>query len=159
MSENRISIQFSSAEAAAINQAVEDLTAKFAPFLIALNAEDKKGLASIADRSLPFVEKAQQYGVSNPEFLPAYIDAAEFKKDLEAFAFLKNILRSLDQLVGNIEDTAALCGSEANRAALLYYGSVAGAAKMNVPNAKTVYEDLSRRFESQKARRSKIEKP
>jgi hypothetical protein len=40
-----------------------------------------------------------------------------------------------------------MSGSEAYTAALAYYNSVKQAAKMNVPNAKSIYKDLKQRFE------------
>jgi hypothetical protein len=39
-----------------------------------------------------------------------------------------------------------LAGSEAYIAALAYYNSVKQAAKMNVPGARAIYDDLSKRF-------------
>jgi len=42
-----------------------------------------------------------------------------------------------------------LAGSEAYVAALSFYNSVKQAAKLNVPEAKTIYEDLKKRFAGQ----------
>jgi hypothetical protein len=39
-----------------------------------------------------------------------------------------------------------MAGSEAYVSALSYYNSVKTAAKMNVPGAKIIFEDLSKRF-------------
>jgi len=50
-------------------------------------------------------------------------------------------------LCDNLPDTEMLSGSEAYVAALTYYNSVKQAAKMNVPSAKAIYEDLRKRFE------------
>ncbi len=153
MSENRISIEFSQAELDAINDAIAIINSKLAPKLIALEADDKKALAKIGERSLPFVEKCVQYAESNPEFLPFYVSAVELKKDFTAFSVLKNLLRPLSQLIGNIDDTATLCGSEAINDCSSYYGSVREASQRGVPNAKPIYDDLSIRYEAQKARR------
>lgn len=155
MNENRISIEISQADIAAVNAAIQVINDKLRPYLIALNQEDKKVLAKIGERNVPFVEKCLQYAQSNPEFLPPYINAGEFKKDFDGFSVLRNLLRPLAQTVNNIDDTATLCGSEANEQGLAYYGSVRHAAKMNVPNARAIYDDLSVRFEAQKARKLK----
>jgi len=45
-----------------------------------------------------------------------------------------------------LDDTMLLCGSEAYIAVLAFYTYLQGAAKVNVPGAKTIYEDLSTRF-------------
>lgn len=79
------------------------------------------------------------------------------KTDFQAFNALNNILRPLMQITKNLDDTATLCGSEAILAALAYYNSVKQGVKMNVPNAKAVYDDLSARFDAQKGRRAKPE--
>lgn len=155
MTENRISINLSAADIAAINQAIETLAGKLQPILIALEAEDKRMLGKLGEKSVSFVDKTVQYSQSNPEFLPAFIDVAEFKKDYEAFSILNGFLRPLIQIVENLDDTASLCGSEAVSAANTYYGSVKQGMKMNVPNAKAIYDDLSQRYEAQKARKLK----
>ena len=81
----------------------------------------------------------------------------EMKKDFDAFSILNNFLRPLAQITRNLEDTAMLCGSEAYSAGLIYYGSVKQAAKVNVPKAKAIADDLSTRFESQKVKKKKAE--
>lgn len=157
MNENRISISLSEADVAEIAEAIATLSAKFQPFLIALEANDKKALAKIGEKSLSFVDKSVQYAANNPEFLPNFIDSAELKKDYEAYSVLNGFLRPLAQIVKNLDDTATLCGSEAIQACFTYYNSVRQAKKMGVPNASAIYEDLSQRFEAQKARKTPAE--
>lgn len=159
MNENRISIQISSADAKAIYDAIAVINDKLQPILIALDANDKRNLAKIGDKSVSFVDKTIQYAETNAEFTPAFVDVAELKKDYEAFNVLNGFLRPLTQIIKNLDDTATLCGSEAIGATLAYYNSVKQAAKMGVPNAATVYDDLSQRFEAQKARRVTSETP
>ncbi len=116
-------------------------------------------MAKLGEKSVSFVEKTIQYSESNPEFVPPYMSAAEMKKDYTGFNQLNAFLRPLAQLVSNIDDTATLCGSEAMGQVSAYYNSTKLAAKMNVPNAQTIYEDLSQRFEAQKAKRLKPPTP
>lgn len=157
MNENRISIQLSNADVTAINDAIQTLADKLQPILIALEMADKKNLAKLGERSVSFVAKTMQYVDSDAEFLPAFIDVGEMKKDFQAFNTLNSFLRPLRQIVGNLDDTATLCGSEAILASLAYYNSVKLAARMNTPKASTIYDDLSQRFEAQKARKTKPE--
>lgn len=155
MNENRVSISLSQADITAINAAIATLAEKFQPILIGLEADDKKNLAKLGEKSVSFVEKSMQYAESNAEFLPAFIDAAEMKKDFAAFNVLNGFLRPLLQITKNLDDTATVCGSEAILASLAYYNSVRQAAKMSVPNASAIYDDLSQRFEAQKAPKNK----
>lgn len=159
MNENRISIELTETQISAINGAIQTLIMTLQPVLIALDAEDKRNLAKLGEKSLSFVEKTIQYAESNPEFVPAFIDVAEMKKDYAAFNQLNIFLRPLRQIVGNLDDTTTLCGSETILQTLAYYNSSKLAAKMKVPNGETVYRDLSQRFEAQKAPRKKPEAP
>lgn len=54
-----------------------------------------------------------------------------------------------------MQDTSMLAGSEADEFARAYYGAVGQAAKMGVPNAQAIYDDLSVRYEAQRANRPK----
>jgi hypothetical protein len=49
-----------------------------------------------------------------------------------------------------------LCGSEAYVPVLAFYSYLKGAAKMNVPGAKTILEDLSDRFPSRPTKKEKV---
>ncbi len=157
MNENRISIEISEADAAAINGAIATLAEKLQPILIALDAEDKRNMAKLGEKSVAFVEKTMQYAESNKEFLPPFIDVGEMKKGYAAFKMLNGFLRPLQQITKNLDDTATFCGSDTITSSLAFYNSVKQAAKMSVPNSSTIYDDLSQRFEPQKARRGKPE--
>jgi hypothetical protein len=100
----------------------------------------------MSDGTEPFVAKVMDYAVSDPQFAPPYMDVPEMKKDFDAVSELLPLLRTVDQLEDNLSDTAMMAGSEAYVAALSYYNSVKMAAKMNVPGAKAIYDDLAKRF-------------
>jgi hypothetical protein len=152
MSENRISIAFTEAEISDINTAIQTLQSKLFPKLIALTKEDKQSVPKIKEKAVPFMEKSLQYMETNPEFIPPYFDKAEVNKDFDGFRTMTNFLRLLAPTISNTEDTAFLCGSESYQGALNYYNSAKQAAKMNVPNAKAIYEDLSIYFDAQKVK-------
>lgn len=155
MNENRISLKFTDTEITQINTAIQSLVSLLAPKLIALSAADKKRLSKISDDSIPFNEKVAQYVVSNPEFVPMFRTADEFLTDFSAFTQLRGFTRLLEQIFGNMQDTSMLAGSEADEFARAYYGAVGQAAKMNIPNARAIYDDLSVRYEAQRANRPK----
>jgi hypothetical protein len=155
MNENSISLDIKESDVIEITKAIQVLAEKLQPLLIALEASDRQSLAKMKDKSVPFLEKIIQYIESNPEFVPIFLNTDEMKKDFNAFTVLNNFLRPLAQITRNLEDTAMLCGSEAYSAGLIYYGSVKQAAKVNVPKAKAVADDLSVRFEAQKVRKNK----
>jgi hypothetical protein len=155
MNENSISLDIKESDAVEITKAIQVLADKLQSLLIALESSDRQSLAKMKDKSVPFLEKIIQYVGSNPEFVPVFLNTDEMKKDFNAFTVLNKFLRPLAQITRNLEDTAMLCGSEAYSAGLIYYGSVKQAAKVNVPKAKAVADDLSIRFEAQKVSKKK----
>lgn len=155
MNENRISLKFTDTEIRQINEAIGTLVGLLTPKLVALSAAEKKRLSKISDDSIPFNEKVAQYVVSNPEFVPMFRTADDFLTDFSSFKHLRGFIRLLEQIYGNMQDTSMLAGSEADEFARAYYGAVGQAAKMSIPNAQAIYDDLSVRYEAQRANRPK----
>ena len=106
-------------------------------------------LPKMSDKTQPFVAKVMDYAKSNPEFAPSYLNVDESGIDMKAVHDLAAILQVVQPLCDNLNDTEMMSGSEAYKAALTYYNSVKLAAKLNVPSAKAIHEDLSKRFEGQ----------
>lgn len=146
MTKNLVSIKLTDEEVQQVQQAVQTLKSVLDGKLITLKPKEKQRLPKMSDGSIPFVEKALEYTRMNPEFKPPYVDVDELSTDLAAVKVLNAIFQPLAQLVADIESSILTSGSEAYVAALAYYNSVKGAAKSNVPNAKTVADDLSIRF-------------
>jgi hypothetical protein len=144
--ENAVSIQIPAAELKKMLDAFKIIESVLKPYLIALTPEERKQLPKMSDKTVPFVEKTLDYAKSNPQFAPAYMSIPELKIDIEAVYTLTQVARPLDQLREGLSDTTMLAGSEAYIAALAYYNSVKQAAKMNVPGARAIYDDLSKRF-------------
>lgn len=71
-----------------------------------------------------------------------------FKEDYESPKSLRSIFQALQQIKSNLSDTMMLLGSDPYEIALLYFNSVKSAAKMNVPKAKAIYEDLRESWEA-----------
>ncbi len=144
--ENAVSIQIAPAELKKVLDAFKTIESILKPYLIALTPEERKQMPKMSDKTLPFVEKTLDYAQSNPQFAPAYMSVSELKIDMDAVAVLTQIYRPIEQLSEGINGTVMLAGSEAYIAALAYYNSVKQAAKMNIPGARPIYEDLSKRF-------------
>ncbi len=145
--ENIVSIQVPEQD---LQQAITNLQATkelLKPYLIALQASDRIRLPKMGDKTLPFVRKAAEYTQSRQDFSPPYLNADELAIDLKAVEDLTLVYREAEQLCKSLNDTIMLSGSEAYAEALAYYQAVKQAAKRNVPDAKTVYQDLRQRFE------------
>lgn len=144
--ENVLSVEISKAELQEIKDALAKIRNTLAPYLIALTPEQRMTIPKMSDRTKPFVGKAMGYAVSDAKFVPPYLDIQEMKKDYDLTLALVPIHREIAQLENNISDTQMLAGSEAYVAALNFYNSVKMAEKLNIPGAKSIYEDLKKRF-------------
>jgi len=147
--ENRVSIQITPEDQQAIEGALDTLKTKLQPYLHSLTPKDRKELPKMNDRSVAFVNKSLEYAESNTALVPAFVDVAELRKDLEAVENLTQFRRQVEEIFTLLDDTVMLAGSEAYVASLAFYNSVKLGARMNIPGAKPVYEDLRERFAGQ----------
>ncbi|MHB9140473.1 MAG: hypothetical protein ACYC25_01180 [Paludibacter sp.] len=145
--ENLISTEIPAAVVADITEKLNAVSAALASILLFnLTGQDRLELRKLGDKSLPFVEKALEYASTNPTLVPSYLDLVEAKKDLKLTQDLSNVLKQVTTLQRAIEDTTMVVGSEAYDAALVFYNSVKGASRVNVPGSEAVYNDLQKRF-------------
>jgi hypothetical protein len=144
---NQIAINIPAADLANINSLVSQLKTALAPYVHALTADEIKSISKMGDKTVAFVDKVKDYTTSNPEFVPANImSVADFVVDVNAVKTLSPISKSIGQINDDLQDTLILCGNEALVPALMYYGNVKFNAANGVASAKTIYEDLQKRF-------------
>jgi len=129
-----------------VKDAVTLIKTKLDPYLVALTPDERKTLPKMSDKTVAFVEKSLNYAETTPEFAPPYLKVDEMKIDVTAVDELSEILNPIKQIGSNLDDSVMVCGSEAFVSALSYYNSVKMAAKMDIPNAKPIYDDLKKRF-------------
>ena len=147
MSVNRLSLDISEAQKTDFSKASADLANATENLTVVIEKEELRALPKIGDGRIPFVQKAADYCVSNPEHLPAVTNVPEFQKDLKAFLALREMVRPLRQILGNLENALAVSGSEAYEAARDYYKMVQFNAKLGVPGAQAIYDDLRQLFD------------
>lgn len=146
MSQNKVSVSIPEADYAQVVQKLTEVQALLKPHVVALTSDERRALPKMGDKTFAFVEKALSYSKDKPALTPGFIEVAEWEKDSQAQNQLVNLYRMCEQLCSSLDDTAMLCGSEAYTNALGFYNSIKQAAKMNVPDAKPIYEDLAYRF-------------
>ena len=143
---NRISLTIPAADVEQVKQLFTQINQLLAPHLINLTPDERIQLPKMGDKSIPFVTKGAEYLNIPGTPAPPYVNADELVIDLSAFETLRQIRQIAQPTVDMLDDTMMLCGSEAYTAVLAFYSYLKGAAKMNVPGAKTIYDDLSNRF-------------
>lgn len=146
MIQNKIAVAIPDADYAQAVQLLNDLETLLTPYLIALTPDERRKIPKAGDKTTPFVEKALEYAAQKPALKPGFIDLTEWEKDNKARIQVSKLLRICEQLASNMDDTAMTCGSDAYTSALGFYNNIKQASKMNVPDAKSIQEDLSRRF-------------
>jgi hypothetical protein len=145
--ENLVSIVIPADKLTAIQTNINALSTSLENYLLFnLTPSDRLELSKMGDKTIAFVQKSLEYADSNPTLVPAYLDIAEAKKDFALTQDLNNILKQISTLQRAIEDTTMVAGSEAYNAALVFYNSVKGASRVNVPGSEAVYNDLQQRF-------------
>ncbi len=153
IAENRISIVLSDQDAESIRSLVQQMDSTM-PFLKSLSPTERQTLPKSADGTVSFLDKSLDHSRHNPQFVPSFLDVYEFDKDVNLSDTLLSLARPLRSLLEKMEDTAMLARSEAYLAALLFYRSVKTAAKMGVPGAQAIYDDLKARFPGKPRKRA-----
>jgi hypothetical protein len=133
-----------------VTQRLNEATSLLQPYLIALSPEERRTIPKMSDKTMPFVEKTLEYCQTAPQFAPTYMDREALAGDMKVTQQLTPLLRTTIALNDGLDDTTMEAGAESYVNALSYYNSVKQAAKMNVPGAKSIYDDLSKRFERAK---------
>ncbi|MBI9064524.1 MAG: hypothetical protein JEZ14_21240 [Marinilabiliaceae bacterium] len=144
--ENLISFQLTLEERNQVEQAIQTLVGVLESKLITLSPEDRRELPKMGDKTVAFVDKALEYGVAYPDYIPNFIDIPEAKKDFETVKTLRNIITPLERISNLANDTMTLAGSEAYTSALSVYKVLKNAARMGQPGAEEASRELSNRF-------------
>ncbi|MDR0421445.1 MAG: hypothetical protein LBH72_00330 [Proteiniphilum sp.] len=131
---------------AQIRADIKSALTRLAPYRLALTPDERHKMLKMGDKTLSFVEKAQNYIHLYPSLCPSYLDIAGFDSDMSDAIGLRSIHIAARQLSDSIDDTMMAAGSDAYRTALVFYNAVKVAATQNVPGAKEIYADLKARF-------------
>lgn len=149
MPKNQISAAISDQTLAQIETKISEIRQLLSPYLVNLTSEERTKLPKMSDKSVSFVSKVMEYIKTNPDLIPPMMDKEEMEKDFKLNQSLQPVFKILKQLSENVSETLMLTGHEAYAQALLYYATVKMAAKTGSPDAKTIQEDLGKRFAGQ----------
>jgi len=153
---NRISMAMPVEVAEQIKQLFTQINLIASPYLINLTPDERIQLPKMGEKSIPFVTKGLEYLKVPGTPAPPYIEVGELEIDVNGYETLRQIRQIAQPTVDMLDDTMLLCGSEAYVAVLAFYSYLKGAAKMNVPGAKTIYDDLSNRFPRRPTKKEKV---
>lgn len=143
---NRIKDQLPEEVFVEVDTKLKEISQLLAPYLVALSPKERMKLPKMGNSTIPFVQKSLEYTLSEPEFVPPFMNPELFITDLKTYEQLKLLLRQVQQLGSGLDDSAMQAGVESYQYALSYYNSVKQAAKIGVINAEPIYNDLRKRF-------------
>jgi hypothetical protein len=129
-----------------VQMKLAEIKALVTPYAVTLTPTERHNMLKMGEKSLAFVEKAHEFAVENPEFVPSFLNMPAFDIDFADAHGLWTIRNNAMQVYEIIDDTTMVAGSESYYAALMFYNSVRVAAAQNVPGAKAVYEELKKRY-------------
>jgi hypothetical protein len=129
-----------------VRQLLNNAALVLKPYLIALTPAERQAIPKMSDKTLPFVEKTIAYGQTAPEFAPQYMNKEALESDHTNYEQLIPLFRLVKQLSDGLDDTSMQAGGACYTNALNYYNSVKQAARIDVPGAKAIHEDLRKRF-------------
>jgi hypothetical protein len=144
--QNFITVNIPEGDLTEIKAAIHVIREKLEPHLKSLSSKEKMELPKMGPKTLAFVQKSLEYCSQNSELVPSFLDVEEFTNDFKGVELLRELHQPLLQITESLDDSLTLVGSDAYQAALMYYTAVKGAKKANIPNAGTIYDDLSNRF-------------
>lgn len=143
---NRISMDMPPEVRAKVMALITELRDTLAPFLVDLKVEDRQDLTKLGDKTRAMVMKAQSYMAAHPDLKPAFIDLVEVGRDTAAMEILGEMFTPLKQLTRQLQDSLMLASHEAYGAALVFYTACKSAARINMPNAQSIAQDLGTCF-------------
>ena len=146
MAKNAISVEIAPEVITQLEEKLKEIKELLTPLSVKLTASERMGIPKMSDKTVAFVSKVVDYVTSNPLLVPPIMETEEFKKDYKANQALQPIYAISEQINEMLRDILILTGSEAYSQALLYYASVKMAAKVGNSEAKTIQEDLGKRF-------------
>ncbi|MFD0738417.1 hypothetical protein ACFQZQ_03835 [Lysobacter koreensis] len=112
MTQNLVSIEFTEAEQMQLVAAVAAVVAQMAGKTIALDADRRRDLFKMGDRSEAFVRQALDALDQNRQVVPPSFGLDEALADRRALDVLRPLLRSLEQVVERLQDTEMALGSD-----------------------------------------------
>jgi hypothetical protein len=151
---DQIAVTISEGDLADIQGALGTLQAKLMPHLKTLTPQERIELPKMGDKTVAFVTKALEYGQAHAELVPAFLDVPAMAVDVKAVQQLRNFTQVLTPLSDALNDSLMLSGSEAYQGALVFYANVKTAARVRVPKAQSVYDDLASRFPGATAKKA-----
>ncbi len=143
---NMISLDFTAEELTQFDEALKTLEQILAGKTANLSLDERKQFGRIAEQNKLFVNKAKDYMEEYPQYVPPFLDKAEFDKDFMARSIIEKRLIRLDGLTEQLSDTKILLDNDNYNNALTFYRNIRFLSREDVPGTTNIAKDLSQFF-------------
>lgn len=144
--DNLISLSFSNSELETIDNAIQSIQTVLAGKTINLTPDQRQQYGRIAEQNKLFVNKVKSYMEQYPQYIPGFLDKAEFDRDYTAREQLEQRLQRLDSLTEQLSDTKVLLDHDNYHNAISFYRNLRFLSEENVPGTNVIYEDMKQFF-------------
>lgn len=144
--ENLISVEFSNAELTKLDDAISIIESVLLGKTINLTPEQRQQYGSIAEQNKLFVNKAKGYMEQYPQYVPPFLDKAEYDKDYDARQQMESRMQRLNSLTEQFSDTKILLDFDNYHNSLTFYRNVKYLSSENVPGTNVIYDDMKQFF-------------
>lgn len=107
-----------------------------------LTGVERRRLNGSGVRRYGFIDKVSDFAVANPDFIPPFMDVAEFKQTVRDIELFRNISVILARIQRIVDDQLLLTGDKSFNIALMYYNAVRDAVGRKVPGALVIFNIL-----------------
>ena len=144
--ENLISVEFTNAELTKLDDAISIIESVLLGKTINLTPEQRQQYGSIAEQNKLFVNKAKGYMEQYPQYVPPFLDKAEYDKDYDARQQMESRMQRLNSLTEQFSDTKILLDFDNYHNSLTFYRNVKYLSSENVPGTNVIYDDMKQFF-------------
>ena len=144
--ENLISVAFTEAELTQLDQAISSIETVLQGKTINLTPEHRQQYGSIAEQNKLFVNKAKSYMEQYPQFVPPFLDKAEYDRDYAARQQLESRMQRLSSVTEQLSDTKILLDFDNYHNSITFYRNMKYLSGENVPGTNVIYDDMKQFF-------------
>ena len=144
--DNLISLSFTAEELTQLDQALQTIGTVLSGKTINLTPEERQQYGSIAEQNKLFVNKAKIYMEQYPQYVPNFLDKAEFDKDYVGREQVEQRLQIMSSLTEQLSDTKVLLDHDNYHNAITFYRNMKFLSGENVPGTNVIYEDMKQFF-------------
>ncbi|MEJ5049760.1 hypothetical protein WH221_07955 [Chryseobacterium culicis] len=144
--DNLISVSFSKTDLETIDKAIQDIQSVLIGKTINLTPDQRQQYGRIAEQNKLFVNKAKTYMEQYTQYVPPFLDKAEFDKDYTAREQIEQRLQQMDSLAEQLSDTKVLLDHDNYHNSISFYRNIRFLSEENVPGTNVIYDDMRQFF-------------